>query len=71
MCRHYSDSPYRDYDRWEADQEAWLNARPVCAECGEHIQDEYAYRIGNDLICEDCLKETRVNIDDLMEEDRW
>ena len=69
MGMYYSGSPYRDYDRYEADQEAWLNSRPVCAWCGEHIQDEHAYRIGNELICEGCLSETRVNIDDLVEEE--
>lgn len=68
MGRYYSDSPYRDYERWEADQEAWLRARPVCAWCGEHIQEEYAYRIGDDLVCEDCLDDARVNVDDLVEQ---
>lgn len=71
MGRYYSDSPYRDYERWEADQEAWLNRRPVCKWCGEHIQDEYAYRIGGDLVCSDCLEQEKVNVDDLVEEQRW
>lgn len=71
MGRYYSDDTYRDFDRWDADQEAWLNSRPVCKWCGEHIQDEYAYRINGDLVCEDCLKDTRVDVEDIVEEKRW
>lgn len=70
MSRYYSDNPEWDYDRYEADQEAWLNSRPVCAWCGEHIQDEHAYRIGGDLVCSDCLEQEKVNVDDLVEEER-
>ena len=68
MCKYLSGNPYRDYDRYEASQEAWLKVRPVCAWCGEHIQDEHAYRIGDDLVCEDCLDDARVNVDDLVEQ---
>lgn len=71
MGRYYSGDPSQDYDRWEADQEAWLHSRPVCKWCGEHIQDEHAYRIWDDLVCEDCLKDTRVDVDDIVEEKRW
>jgi hypothetical protein len=45
MGMYHSDDPYHDFDLWDADQDAWLNSRPVCKWCGEHIQDEYAYRI--------------------------
>lgn len=71
MGRYFSGSPYRDYDRWEADQNAWLNARPKCAWCGKHIQEEHAYRIGDDLVCEDCIESEKVNVDDLIEQQKW
>ncbi len=48
-----------NYERWErhdAEQERWLNKRPVCCECGEHIQEEHLFDIDGDLVCEDCLK---------------
>jgi formylmethanofuran dehydrogenase subunit E len=49
-----------NYDRWlshEAELEAELEARPKCAECGEHIQDEHCYEIAGEVICEHCLNE--------------
>lgn len=47
-------------ERWERhdrEQEEWLQKRPVCVECGEHIQEEHLYEIDGDLVCEDCLKD--------------
>ena len=32
--------PLDDFARREREQEAWLQSRPVCAYCKEHIQDE-------------------------------
>lgn len=51
-----TDDPYRDFDRWEAEQEKWLQSRPVCEYCGEHIQDEHYYYIDK-IVCEECLNE--------------
>ena len=54
----YSDDPIRDYLRHDAQQEAWLKSRPKCSCCGEHIQDEQAYRFGGKKevwICEECM----------------
>lgn len=44
------------YNRHEAEQEAWLNKRPVCSECGHHIQDDYCYQFNGELICQNCLE---------------
>ncbi len=49
-----------NYDRWkqhDAEQEAALERLPGCCECGEHIQDEYAYYINGEWICERCMNE--------------
>lgn len=56
-------SPYFDADQKNEEEERWLERRPVCAECGEHIQEDYAYRIGDDLYCNDCIECAKVRID--------
>ena len=46
------------YDMWEshdAQQEQALSERPVCADCDQHIQDEEAYYINGEWICESCM----------------
>lgn len=63
MCRYLSSNPYRDYDRWEANQEAWLRSRPKCDCCGEPIQEDFAYRINEELYCKDCIDDAKVRID--------
>ena len=51
----YTDDPERDFLRHDAEQQAWLEKRPVCHYCGEHIQDEYAVRIDGHWICKECI----------------
>lgn len=51
---HFPDA----YDVWvahDARQEKALAARPVCADCDQHIQDEEAYYINGEWICTDCM----------------
>lgn len=46
------------YDAWESherEQQQWLEKRPVCVKCKEHIQDERAYYINDDWICAECI----------------
>jgi formylmethanofuran dehydrogenase subunit E len=65
----YSDDPGADYDAFDREQTDWVEARPVCAICGEHIQDEYLFNIDGDLICEECLiYHYRKSTDDFIEE---
>lgn len=47
---------YSMWERNEREMEKRLARRPVCCQCGEHIQDEFAYRINDDLFCQDCLE---------------
>ena len=54
-----SDDPLRDYDRWEAEQEKRLAKRPHCADCDQPIQDEEAYYINGEWICEECMEAYR------------
>ncbi len=53
---------YADLARKEAEDERWLRSRPVCAWCGEPIQDEYCYEIDGDLICERCIEDCRTSV---------
>lgn len=61
---------FKDYDREQAE---WLASRPICASCGEPIQDEYAWPLDG-LYCEECkdtyLENIKVNVDDFVDEQR-
>lgn len=63
----WTDDPVRDAASYDASCDRWVSRRPVCAKCGEHIQDEYGYEIDG-LYCENCkdewLLELRVDIED-------
>jgi formylmethanofuran dehydrogenase subunit E len=37
--------------------DAQLEKYPVCAECGERIQDDECYEFDGQLICSECLKD--------------
>jgi formylmethanofuran dehydrogenase subunit E len=53
---HYTDDPLLDFDRHQADEEEWLSRRPICKDCGEHIQDETAYHNDGVWICHECFE---------------
>lgn len=50
-----TNDPIMDFHNHDAEQETWLIRRPKCAFCGEHIQEDYAWRIEGDLVCDECL----------------
>ncbi len=57
-----------NYDLWEGREdrmESLLSKCPECSECGERIQDEQCYRIGNEFICEACMDDHRIYIDEV------
>lgn len=39
----------------DAEQNKQLARLPVCADCDEPIQDEFAYYINGEWICENCM----------------
>lgn len=53
----YVPDNYDAFERHQAEQDAWLKRRPVCVECGEHIQDDFLYDINGDIYCEECMKD--------------
>lgn len=56
MTKMYVPDNYDAFERHQAEQEAWLESRPICIECKEPIQDDFLYDINGDLYCEKCMK---------------
>lgn len=55
----------RTFEEWDREQTKRLNMRPVCKQCGEHIQDECYYLlpiIG--AVCEACIEDFKKYIED-------
>lgn len=59
MSFFYSDDPAADFDRHDAEQNRRLGRLPVCADCDQPIQDETAFYINSEWICEDCMEAYR------------
>ena len=53
----YTDNPLADFLRRDAEQTEWLDTLPVCAECGDPIQDEECFEFDFGLICPKCLND--------------
>ena len=49
------DVPLKEFDNREHKFYVWLKKRPICCECGEHISDEYGYKIDNNWYCKICI----------------
>lgn len=54
---YYTDDPLADFARYDAEQQEALGKLPKCSECDEPIQDEYAYYINGEWVCECCMRE--------------
>lgn len=57
-----TDDPLKDFERHEAEQEAWLARLPICCECGDPIQQDDAVYINYAYYCDECLNDMRVDI---------
>ena len=62
-----TDDPAADFLRYDAAQEAARERLPRCTECGRLIDDDFAYRIGGEILCEECVENFKVFVSDLME----
>lgn len=52
-----TDNPYYDADCWQDQIEESYKYRPHCGWCDTKITSDFAYQVGDDLLCEDCFKE--------------
>lgn len=50
-----TDDPLADFSAYDDEQQEWLGKRPVCVDCGEHIQDDVFFLINDEAICPECL----------------
>ena len=51
---------YDNYDLFlmhERKVDAWLESRPICDRCGEHIQEDHLYRFDGEIYCPECFEE--------------
>lgn len=55
MATLRTDDPIADFNQRDRQEAVWLESRPVCDNCREHIQDDTAVRIAGKLICESCI----------------
>lgn len=63
-----SDDPIADYMRHDAEQARELKRLPVCADCGQPVQDDHFFLIVDEVICPDCLEAGyRREIEDYIE----
>ena len=58
----YSDNPLADFNRWDSEQSEWLAKLPKCSDCGEPIQEEFAYYIHDGWLCEHCVETCRKEV---------
>ena len=57
--------PVKGFQRCDSTREKWLRNRPKCENCGEYIQDNFAYSVPKfGLICEHCMNDFAVYIDE-------
>lgn len=61
--RFYSDDPVADAKHRDDAYEEWLEERPVCDWCGEHIAGDYCYEIDNATVCPECIADSKKYID--------
>ena len=54
-----TDDPLYDYESYDKLCRKFLDKRPICCQCGEHIQDEYGYDFNGDWYCENCINTWR------------
>ena len=57
---------FEAFDRDDAEKVRWLNRRPVCAFCGEHIQEDSAIYFDdvNEWMCDACAEDKRRTIEE-------
>lgn len=62
-----TDDARRDFTRWDMEQWEKEQKFPICAQCGQRIYDEYAYRINRERYCGRCIDDSKEYLE--IEED--
>lgn len=55
----WTDDPVADFEAYDAEQQEQLDKLPRCCECDKTIQNEYAYYINDEWICDSCMSTYR------------
>lgn len=64
----YTDDPVRDWDAYCECQDLLHEMLPRCIECDAHIEDDYAFDVGDGPMCEECMiRLYRKPVEDWME----
>lgn len=63
----FTDDPVRDAERHYERLDKQVDERPRCSDCDKPIQQETAFYINGELICESCMEAYRVHVEDYME----
>ena len=50
-----TDDPIADFNRYEDERERKLSHLPRCSHCDNYIQQESAYCIEGEYICDECM----------------
>ena len=67
MMLFRTDDPEKDFDRWDAEQEAALEKLPKCVKCKEPIQDDHYFDVNGELYCEEhMIEKFRKDIEDYV-----
>lgn len=54
-----TDDPAHDFDQYDREQAERLKRRPVCAICGEPLQEDIALKLYDEWICDKCVEDNR------------
>ena len=54
-----TDDPHADFDRYDHKCSEWLKSRHKCSVCDKPIQDDYAYYIHEQWVCDECAEDSR------------
>ena len=57
-----TNDPLADFDSWSAEQERQLAKLPVCADCGDPIQQETAVYMHGFWYCDSCIDSYRRDV---------
>ena len=72
MAEHVPDNYdfFRIHDETlRAEREAIEKRLPICAECGNPIWDDECFFVDGDYICENCMNEKKVWVQNHMKEE--